>query len=199
MKDMKQSIFPNISVSPGCLLLAAVMLYWDESLFWPGILACLLHEMGHFIGIWMAGGRVRWLRFTAVGGEMGLDPVFPLSYGGELLATLAGPAASLLAAAVGGSMRCFLFAGVSLSMGVFNLLPIRLLDGGRCLYLTVAMLASPESARAALFWTSVVISAVLLCCGALLFFHYLNPTLLATSSWLLMEVIRQNEKNPCVL
>jgi Zn-dependent protease len=187
------------SVTPGFLLLLALLLYWDEALFLPGILACVLHECGHLLGIWMAGGRMRWLRFTAVGGEMGIDPALPLSYGGEVLATLAGPAASLLAAAVGGSLQCYLFAGISLAFGLFNLLPVRLLDGGRCLYFLAAMLWSPDTSRYILFWSSAIVSSALMGGGVFLMLKYLNPTLLLTSAWLLLQTMGRTENNPCFI
>jgi stage IV sporulation protein FB len=186
-------------VTPGCLLMGAVLLYLDETLFWPGLLACALHECGHLVGIWLAGGRVRCLRLAAMGAEMGLDPTLPLSYGGELQATMAGPAVSLLAAAVGGCVGWYLFAGISLALGIFNLLPIRSLDGGRSLYFLTAMLVSQEFALKLLSWCSSILSAALMGGGSILVMKYGNPTLLFTAICLMVETIRQEEKNPCTI
>ncbi len=73
------------------------------------------------------------------------------SYGEEGLVALAGPGASfllaLLAAAWGrrfGGMDAYLLTGMSLALGVFNLLPAGRLDGGRALDAVLSSLAGPD-------------------------------------------------------
>lgn len=62
-----------------------------------------------------------------------------LSYGQELLLAAAGPAVNLLLAVILSQMGtkwelCYLISGVHLVLGIFNLLPIMPLDGGRLLW-----------------------------------------------------------------
>jgi len=65
-----------------------------------------------------------------------------LSYAGELLAVLAGPGINLALAVVcaGGGEAWQLFAGANLVLGIFNLLPLPGLDGGRIICLLFRLL-----------------------------------------------------------
>ena len=79
----------RVEVTGGFLLLTAWLNYLDRQGVVPlALLACALHELGHWAALRALGVRVRRVRLTAVGAEMEVDR--GLSYGGELLAALAG-------------------------------------------------------------------------------------------------------------
>ena len=84
-----------------------------------------------------------------------------LSYGKELAAVLAGPAANLLSTAVLARMGLETAAGVHMVLGAFNLLPIRPLDGGRALYLGASWLLGPAAGEAAARWTGTAAALAL--------------------------------------
>ena len=65
---------------------------------------------------------------------------------------LAGPAVNLLCALVLGGAHAWVAAGAHLSLCLFNLLPVRPLDGGRALYLAAAWLAGPSAAERIACW-----------------------------------------------
>lgn len=148
----------------------------------PGLLACALHELGHWLAIRLLGGRIAWLRLTAVGAEMALDGTRPLSYGRECAAALAGPAASLITAQLAARGGLYLLAGLSLGQGLFNLLPILPLDGGRALGLLLSLTGA--DAERAMGVLSAVLSGLLLGGGLILLRVFGNPTLLVTAAWL---------------
>ena len=182
----------RVSVTTGFWVLLAILFYLDEGLDllgW-GLLACGCHELGHLIAVRALGGRVCRLRLTVVGAELSLDPEQPLSYGRECLAALAGPLANLLLAGLAMQGRLFLLAGLSLGQGLFNLLPILPLDGGRCLYFLLTGLLDGALADRALRLTSAIAAGLLLGAGLVLGRQFGNLTLLITSLWLSAGLFR---------
>lgn len=129
----------------GALLLAASL----RLLVWVAV-AAAVHELGHLAAIRALGGRVDRFSLTGVGAVIRPRRERVFTYGEECVVALAGPAASLLlawaAAAWGrrfGGVDAYLLTGVSLALGVFNLLPAGPLDGGRVLRAVVTWLAGP--------------------------------------------------------
>lgn len=182
----------RLSVSPGFLVLLGLLCYLDQGadLLGPGLLACALHELGHWLAICLLGGKVARLRLTAVGAELALDGSRPLSYGRECAAALAGPAASLLTAELAAWSRLYLLAGLSLGQGLFNLLPVLPLDGGRALGLLLS-LGGEDRAQRTMRVLSAVVSGVLLGVGLVLLRVFGNPTLLVTAAWLTAGQMRR--------
>ena len=181
-----------VRISTGFLILMGVLFLLDEGvgLLLPGLLACLIHELVHIAAIRALGGRVARLTLTAVGAEMELDPRRPLSYGREMAASLAGPAGSFLCAWAAAGLDWWLLAGLSLGQGLFNLLPIPPLDGGRALYALLAGLGrDPEEVRRILTLFSAGAVGLLFGLSLVLLRRYGNPTLTITSLWLLAGVL----------
>ncbi len=113
--------------------------------------AAALHELGHLLVLWMRGAEVTGLRISVFGAELNASCT-RLSYAGELAAVLAGPVVNLccglLLALLGQSVP----AGAHIVLGMFNLLPIRPLDGGRALELMVSWAAGPAAGAWAARW-----------------------------------------------
>ncbi|MBQ2062519.1 MAG: hypothetical protein II458_07570 [Oscillospiraceae bacterium] len=120
-----------------------------------------------------------------------------LSYGAELMATLAGPAVNLLLAAVlgfAGSLweGAYLFAGAQLVLGVFNLIPAGPLDGGRALWLLTAWLTEPFTADRVTAAVGVAAAGALLLGGlALMGQTGGSPFLLLGAVGLLLTALRE--------
>ena len=142
---------PRVEVSPGFLLLLGALFWLDEGvglLVW-GLLACLLHELGHVAAALAFGGRGERLALTVGGAELGFSYSAPLSYGQDSLVALAGPAGNLLAGSAAMALNCYLPAVLSFGIGVVNLLPIPPLDGGRGFYNLPAEGLGPGGGRRA--------------------------------------------------
>lgn len=125
--------------------------------------AAAVHELGHWIALRLLGAGVTGFYLGVLGAVLETDSG-RLSYGGELAAVLAGPAANLLAALAltflcGGRWPAAI--GANLVLCAFNLLPIRPLDGGRALYLLAAWLRGPDAGERAALWLGGVTAAAL--------------------------------------
>lgn len=192
----------KIEASGGFLLLGAALLYLDTQGIFPwAMLACAVHEFGHYAAVKLLGGRLLRLRLTVMGGEMQLSPRYPLSYGRELAAVLAGPAANLAAVflavspAGGGGETAWLFAGLNLAIGCFNLLPADPLDGGYALKLLLSVLLSPQAAERAAHMLSCITALLMLAAGvALLYKTRYNFTLLIVAIWILLSALRPQRR-----
>lgn len=131
--------------------------------------AAVVHELGHYLVLRKLGACVTALRIGVFGAVLETNRR-RLSYGGELLAVLAGPGANLLCAVVLtglGGVRWAVPVGAHLALCTFNLLPVWPLDGGRALYLLTAWFAGPAAAEWAVRWISAAAALALatgLCC-----------------------------------
>lgn len=147
---MWRSLPITVSVSPSVpLLLAAFVLLSSPLLLSALLLGAVLHELGHCLELRLLHARVTALRISVLGAEMQIAG--RLSYGGEILAAVAGPAVNLALAlllGLGGRVweGLYLFSGAQLALGLFNLLPVQPLDGGRILWHLTAWITEPYTA-----------------------------------------------------
>lgn len=182
-----------MSCSAGFLLLAAILIYLDGIGFFVQVLAaCILHEAGHYGAAIAVGSRVCELHLTAVGAEMKLDSDIQLSYSQDALLAFAGPAVNLFTAWIAARVGFNLFAGLNLSFGLLNLLPIRPLDGGRILA-GVLSLFVPDLAEKILSGLSVLVSGILLGLGWSAWRGWGNITLFCAAIWFAFSMLR-NQK-----
>ena len=188
----------RIEISGGFLMLAAGLYYLDTQgvVLWAA-LAAALHELGHYVVIRLFGGRVTLLRLTCVGAEMALSVRRPLSLPGQLCAALAGPAVNLalafFVARLADGERGYLFAGLNLALGLFNLLPAAQLDGGRALRCVLLLLGREEGADRAVRAVSAGLALALVAAGVFALGSGGNVTLLLTALWLLSAAVLPGE------
>lgn len=183
----------RVEVSRGALLLLAWLLYRRGEGLAAGLFAaCLLHELGHIFMLFLMDISVKLIYITAFGAKICLERM--MTYPEELVAAAAGPAVNLLLALLwakrpGGQT----FAGINLSLAIFNLLPVGMLDGGRLLSCLLALWMEEGQVW---FWRDLLERLLLsalagLGWGSLLCFG--NPALLWMTGWLWMG---RRGKNP---
>lgn len=195
------SIHPDrarIAVSPGFILLAAVLFYLDDGsgiAIWAAA-AAFCHEVGHVVAAMLFGGRVEALTLSVVGAELRICYPVMLTYGKECLVALAGPAVNLL---LGIPLLCaeaYLPAMITLGLGVFNLLPVLPLDGGRVLYDLVADHFGLDRAECVLAVCTGVVVGLLAGAGAIAAAEFANVIPLMLAIWLLYGAIGKEKNIP---
>lgn len=157
----------------------------------PVLFAALLHEGGHALMCRCLRVPIRFFSPSVAGAVIGYDASV-LSYGQEIAVAAAGPFVNLFSAVL--SLGCTgrgaaLFGISSLALALFNLLPLRRLDGGVILYAALVSMcgvrrgeriAGVISAVGTVFlWMCAV--AVQLRCGG-------NLSLLLVSVYLLLAL-----------
>lgn len=129
-------------VSPGLFLLLAGMVLFLPMKWMLAILLCVsFHELCHYAAIRLCGGRKCFLRFQVNGARMLLPD---MSRGMELICALAGPVGSFLLIPFAPWMPRVAICGFA--HGIYNLLPIYPLDGGRVLLCFLSLCFSPPVA-----------------------------------------------------
>ena len=136
-------------------MLAGFVLLSSPVLLAALLFAALFHELGHYAILRLFKGYVKEIHVTIFGAEMQVKD--GAGYGGELLTTLAGPTVNLLLAMMFGYLGkwyapLYLFSGAQAMLGVFNLLPIRPLDGSALLWIAVAYFTEPYTADRVSAW-----------------------------------------------
>lgn len=170
----------KVDISPWTALILALFIWvCGVNLLFAILLAALCHELGHYLLLRRLGAQMKTLRITLFGAEMEISNR-RLSYGGEFLATAAGPAVNLLLALflswLGRRWEgAYLYSGAQLVLGLFNLLPLFPLDGGRLLWLLIAWLREPYTADRFLSRFSCGFSALLVLAGLALWLKEGSP------------------------
>ena len=163
-------------------------------------LAVLLHEIGHLLALAHYGALPKHLRLSLTGASLEIEDPY-LSYKKEAMVFLAGPLAGLLGCA--GTVLWLrwqfhrsgmLFFSFNLLLTLFNLLPIRSLDGGGALYALLCRIGEEETAERISRWVHFAALAVLLLFSIRILQTEKNPALLILSLTLLADDRRKRKK-----
>ncbi|MEG2378074.1 MAG: site-2 protease family protein [Clostridia bacterium] len=155
----------RIDVGLDFVLVIAVFFCLDtQNMFIIAIMAALAHEIGHIIAIWLCGGYVERVHVGAFGAEIKISPYPMIGYAKEIVIAAAGPLCGAVAAAVAAAFHAYLFAGLSLVLTLFNLLPAFPLDGGRIVHAAAMLIGGKYANKVCTAFSAVAAVAVAAAC-----------------------------------
>ena len=178
--------------------LSLIILYYDTSgVFFCFLAASAIHELSHAAAILMCGAKISAFDISPFGGSMSYSPLS--SYRSDALIALAGPVGSIvssyLASTAGnitGTAWLYTFSGISLMLGIFNLLPILPLDGGNIISSLLIPIKDIAKTIRILNIISIIFCAILFLLGLyILVISRYNITMLFIAVWLMIYNIRQ--------
>ncbi len=143
----------KINVSIFSLFALVIIFLSDFSAFTAVFLsAVIIHEFSHVLFLRFFGVKIHRLTFYPFGVDMECD-MNSLDYGRELICILSGSLANILSAVLGyfifaatTSEAVLFFVFCNLFLGLCNLLPVSVFDGGRALSLIIDWVFLPDTA-----------------------------------------------------
>lgn len=164
-------------------VITAMMICDKSGALLPGLICCAVHESGHVAAFLAMGKKPENISFEATGIKL-TNPAGLLSPKKDLIVLCAGCAVNfIMAAAFYKISRVFFTANIVI--GIFNLMPVYALDGGKIIYTLLCMRLLPHTARRIVNVISAAAIIPLLFFGGALMFYSGNVTLLLTSVYLL--------------
>lgn len=145
-------------MTPGFPTFLLLLWYWNPfGAFWSFLMAVCVHELAHIVVLRLLGGKIERIRFrfAQVELETGLLPLKT-----ELWTAAAGPCVNLFCAGIFGRVMP-VFAATSALLGLFNLLPVEPLDGGRILRVLLSWCFGESGGQIAKILANVCIAGML--------------------------------------
>lgn len=159
-----------------------------------GLLACVIHEIGHIIALVVVGNKPKELAFEGGGMKLVKGDNF-LSYDKEIIILLSGSITNFILFIVfyfstNQINDMSIFAMVHLVLGVFNLLPINTLDGAKILNIILSKNFNPIFAQRIINFVSIVFIFLLIFISVKMCFNSsLNIMLIFTSVYLILMLL----------
>lgn len=173
--------------------LVTIMLATDKTGFiLPTFFAVFMHECGHLFMMWLLGCAPKEIRLIPA--SVQITNSFSGGYKNDVLIALAGPCVNfLLFATLYYNFLCFkneftgCFALINLVLGVFNILPVKGLDGGTVLLSLLSKFCDINKATFLVKVFSLVIAGVILTTAVLLTVKgKINPSLFIMGIYLVV-------------
>lgn len=166
--------------------------FFTETLFrLLAVYLCLLiHEAGHIAAARSFGIKLSYLKIMPFGIAMRFKT--PLnSHKTQFVTAVAGPLASIIAGLL---FKDEFLRAANLALGIFNLLPVKTLDGGKIFFLAVSSRYGTIRAHNILKTSSLVISVLMLILGGYILYETrFNVSLVLVSVFLIYNLIQGSD------
>jgi len=181
----------DIRINISFAAIITLMLIIDESgICALALFCCVIHEAGHILCLWAMGEKPERIVFSFYGIKLERLPTAFHGRINEIIIFASGPFANLalslfliLVSAANGTLKTWSL--ISLITGLFNLIPIRPLDGGNILFSLLCRFMKTEKAEAVCDAVSIAVTIPLLFAGIVVAAKTRNYSLLASAVYLI--------------
>lgn len=145
-----------------------IMLLTDKTGYLlPALFAIILHEIGHLFMMWILECTPK--RIKLIPASVQITAPFQKRYRNDFLVSVSGPLVNILLfltlyfnyLAFGNEVTLY-FALLNLVIGVFNLLPVKGLDGGTILFCILEKYKGPDKAAVTLKIITIILASALI-------------------------------------
>ena len=183
-----------------CTAAAAVILDIFRSFVFCAA-AVVIHESGHLLMMKKAGYFPKRIKISLFEIDIRDDSRQLQTAKENMRIIFFGPAANFICFLPAfllyliGTDRILPFAAANLSVGLFNLLPVMSLDGGKLLYLCLCRRMAPDRAEKVVYRATFIMIFPLAAIGFFILFHsQYNFSLLCVCAYLIFSLITRQER-----
>ena len=160
-----------------------------------------LHEFGHILGLFIIGNKPKYIALELTGINICRNDKTEISLMKEIIVSVFGPLVNFLFFSIfaiiysqNQSINMLDIASVNLILGVFNLLPVKGLDGGKILYYFISKMFSFKLAKCALKFSSILFILAMIIYGIfVLYITKYNFTMLIIALMLSLSMFSKEE------
>lgn len=165
------------------------------------VISSLIHEMGHLLAMSAVGNKPQAVRLEITGMNIKREQSIKISTKNELLIALGGPFANAVIFIICCFVICFYqseflmtVACINLILMLFNLLPVKRLDGGMALYFLLSRWFGTEICSKILQITSIVFILAIYIWGLYIFIsNGYNFSVIIIAIYLTLSMFGGNE------
>ena len=183
----------KIGIHPAFWLLVMVGFFTETLFRMLSVYLCLvIHEAGHGILAYSFKAKISYIKIMPFGIAMRISGLKPDNRK-TLIISLAGPIFSIIAGLL---FQNDFLRSANIALGIFNLLPVKNLDGGKIFSIMLSRFFGSIRAFGILRATSAVISVLLFVAGGYAaYISGFNISLILVSVFLIYSLVSGNEYN----
>lgn len=169
------------------LLISIAVIFDSTGYIIPTILATALHETAHLLAMIIAKCKPRSISIIPAG--IIITKQFAMPHRTDAVILFCGPLANLIISAVFINILSE-FAAINFILGIFNLLPVRGLDGGELLFRFLCFLFGENRSSIILKLLNIILGIGLIFTGVMLLLHSkINLSFIILGIYILLSVI----------